>query len=192
MNTHEILLLILTSVGMGIIASVLVYLILAKKHKHTNNKMQTDKMLPSKKNNICTTSHQSKIKAIFCGMTLSWITGIILLLLYVIKQQSKFLFISLPTLLGSLALAILWAMIKKRLGDKISFNETCFVIYSLRIKERKKIVLWKDLYKIIIRKDQLVLYISNEDKLILNGLVSYDSFIEMAIAKKGSVLIAKE
>jgi len=115
MNTHEILLLILTSVGMGIIASVSVYLILAKKYKHTNNKKQTDKTLPSQKNNICTTSHQSKIKAIFCSMTLLWITGIIWLLLYVIKQQSKFLFVSLPTLLGSLALAILWVIMKKRL-----------------------------------------------------------------------------
>ena len=43
MNTQEILLLILTSVGMGVIASVLVYLILAQKYKHTNNKMQTAK-----------------------------------------------------------------------------------------------------------------------------------------------------
>lgn len=115
MDTHEILSLILTSVGMGIIASVSTYFILAKKYKHTNNKMQTDKTLPSKKNNICTTSHQSKIKAIFCSMTLLWITGIIWLLLYVIKQQSKFLFVSLPTLLGSLALAILWVVMKKRL-----------------------------------------------------------------------------
>ena len=192
MNTQEILLLILTSVGMGVIASVLVYLILAQKYKHTNNKMQTAKTLSPQKNNICTTSHQSKIKAIFCSMALSWIAGMLLLILYVIKQQSKFLFISLTTLLGSLALAILWVIIKKRFGDKISFNETCIIIYSLRIKERKKIVLWKDLDKISIRKDHLVLHISNEDELILNDLVSYDTFIEMAIAKKGSVLIAKE
>ena len=188
MNTHELLLILFTSVGMGVIVSALVYLILVLKHKKKNHEMQVVKTLSTKKNYICTTPHQTKIKVIFCSMALFWIAGMVLLILYVIKQQSGFLFASLVTLLGSLLLTIRWIIIKKRFGDMISFNESCIIIYSMRAKERKKIVLWDDLQKIIIRKEHLVLFLSSAEELILDGLVSYNSFIEMAIEKKVLVL----
>jgi len=70
----------------------------------------------------------------------------------------------------------------------ISFNESCIIIYSMRAKERKKIVLWDDLQKISIRKEHLVLFLSSAEELILDGLVSYNFFIEMAIKKKVLVL----
>ena len=180
MTTSEMLRVFFGAIGGGIFIASAYYAIMRRMGKW-KKEMEPIDPIPNSDGKLCTSDRVGTMRGLM-WLFISLLCGaFVFLILFFVKTDIVYLLVGLLCSTTSLAVAVLWVLLRRKYGDSIRYTDTAFTVTCLRIEPRRQTHPWNHIRGITVIDDtHLRLDFKNGTAITLAYLIDTQDLIQTA------------